>query len=130
MPEHPSEPRSIAPPVVLLVDDDDLVLALMLRALAGHVGTILLANGPAEAVTMLAQHRHPIDIMVTDVAMPQTSGAELAAIAQRHHPAITVLFISGFPHARSEGRVPPAAHLLIKPFSPDELRDAVLKLLG
>lgn len=76
------------------------------------------------------QHDGPIDVLVTDVVMPQLSGPELAASLLRERPDLKVLYISGYPEsALGNLKVLEAGtSYLPKPFSPAELARRVRML--
>lgn len=110
----------------MIVDDDPLVLNMMRRALDGRVHELIACNCPSEAAQLLAQRARGVDILLTDIAMPKLNGLQLAEVARRHHPGVTLRFISGFVDVGDERRMPEDAQLLTKPFTPDELRRFVL----
>jgi signal transduction histidine kinase len=76
---------------VLLVDDDEPVLALTAMMLREHGYSVLEANGGAAALGLLDRCDEPIDVLVTDLAMPGMRGSELAAYARRRRPDLPVL---------------------------------------
>lgn len=81
---------------VLLAEDEDAVRALA-RCILQAAGYIVLeaANG-AEALEIVARHIGPIDLLLTDVVMPEMGGRELAESLQIFHPEIGLLFMSGY----------------------------------
>ncbi|WP_097091389.1 hybrid sensor histidine kinase/response regulator [Novosphingobium sp. Chol11] len=104
------------PLVILAVDDDDLVLtntAGMLEEL-GH--TVFQAGSGADALRMLAEGE--VDLVITDHAMPNMTGAQLADALDEIHPGLPVIIITGYaelpPHATKRLR-------LDKPFKQAEL---------
>jgi CheY-like chemotaxis protein len=111
---------------VLFVDDDDQVrepIAALLRASAFRV---LEASSAIEAMRILAQER--VDVLFTDVVMPERDGIELAKQARALHPHIRVLFATGyFSRARSAQSL---GRLLFKPVRADELEAALGEALG
>ncbi|MEO5722715.1 MAG: PAS domain S-box protein [Ilumatobacteraceae bacterium] len=114
------------PTTVLLVEDDnDLreILAEELRSL-DH-GTIEAPNGRAG----LEQIGRPIDLLVTDVQMPGIDGITLAAAFAANSPDSKVLFMTGLIPVEVSGRLPSGAPILRKPFTTDEFRAAVSRLL-
>jgi CheY-like chemotaxis protein len=110
------------PATVLVVDDAEAVRELVRLALQGTGRRIVVAASGAEAVAEAAGL--PIDVLVTDVLLPDLSGPELAAVLRAEHPTLRVIYISGwYDHADFPGvRDGP---LLTKPFSIDDLRRAV-----
>jgi PAS domain S-box-containing protein len=118
-PEEEAGPTRILS--VLAVDDDALVLlntAAMLEDL-GHV--VHQASSGAEALPLLAKHQ--VDLLLTDFAMPQMNGVELAQIARADRPDLPVLLATGFAELGDTA----AAHFprLAKPFTQDDLARAV-----
>lgn len=112
---------TVRPLVVLAVDDDPLVLtntAAMLED-AGH--RVLTASSGRQALQMLAETR--VDLLVTDFAMPEMTGAQLADAAQAGWPGLPALMVSGYAEL-PEGA---AANLprLAKPFRQEQLAQAI-----
>ncbi len=115
------------PPVarVLLVEDQEMVRSMLVRALVGMGFQVLTANDGEQALELLA--RRTVDCVVSDVVMPRLSGIELAKVMAQRWPQVHVLLVTGFvdaPHAVPEG-VP----ILSKPFLPRELGRRVRELL-
>jgi PAS domain S-box-containing protein len=107
--------------VVLAVDDDSLVLtntAAMLED-AGH--RVLQAQSGKAALQLLSEHR--VDLLVTDFAMPEMNGAQLAQAAQVGWPALPVLLVSGY--AELSETMAEDFPRLAKPFRQDQLLPAV-----
>ena len=106
---------------VLLVDDEGVLRDLLTRGLReAGLGVVASATAP-EALSVLRQEPHGIDLVIADVWMPGMTGIELVAQVRRRWPDLPVLFISGdeLPaHA-------PDAPLLRKPFALNELVTAI-----
>ncbi len=100
---------------VLVVDDDDAVRATTSDVLAELGYAVRSAGGGPQALKMLAQDPK-IDVLLTDVVMPGMSGPALARHAKLLHPALPILFISGY--ADPEGITGEAllGRLVRKPF--------------
>ncbi len=109
---------------LLLVEDNAFVRQATTRALVGAGFTVVACALPEEALRVLSSARPPIDILVTDVVMPQMNGYALAAEARRARPGIRVLYISGYggDDAPREGD---GAPVLKKPFTSDRLVEEV-----
>jgi PAS domain S-box-containing protein len=127
----PEQP--VAPPAsdvsaalrILAVDDDPLVLmntAAMLEDL-GH--SVLEAHSAAEALDILRDGR-AIDVVITDHAMPQMTGAELAQVLQRERPALPVVMATGY--AELPVASPTDAIRLTKPFRQQDLADVLAQV--
>ncbi len=84
---------------VLFVDDDARVLASLRRGLTDEPYDTLFANNASEAVAMLREH--PVQVLVTDLRMPDMSGLELLEIAKVERPEVTRLILSGQPQLDS-----------------------------
>jgi DNA-binding response OmpR family regulator len=107
---------------VLIVDDEPSVRALAVRVLtvAGY-RTIELPDG-REAWDLLRQGEPRVDLVLTDVVMPQLMGTELAALIGEHLPHIPVLLLSGYDPAELRARgIACPVELITKPFAIDDL---------
>ena len=90
----PSKPRSERKLRVLAVDDEELVLKALGRALNGH--EVLLASSGREAIELL-QTRGPFDLILCDVMMPDLTGADVFSEVRRAHPGTErrIVFVTG-----------------------------------
>ncbi|HYE05882.1 MAG TPA: ATP-binding protein, partial [Planctomycetota bacterium] len=105
---------------VLVVEDEEHVRELLREILEDNGFKVLSAARPSEAVAQL-QRTH-VDLLVTDLVMPQTGGRELAERLRVLTPDLRVLFMSGYADVRPEAG---EARLLAKPFTAHALIDAV-----
>ncbi|MGD0248195.1 MAG: ATP-binding protein, partial [Candidatus Limnocylindrales bacterium] len=115
---------------ILLVEDEPTVRDFCKRALSAEGYQVHLA-GPHDALEMAASLGSKLDLLVTDVVMPDFDGPTIAAALRSRKPDLRVLFMSGYPRDREDeltGAVAEGA-VLAKPFSPRELCDAVRKVL-
>jgi two-component system cell cycle sensor histidine kinase/response regulator CckA len=116
---------------VLVVDDDPMVLDVTRRALTEHGYYVLAAASPADALRVA--ERTSIDLLVTDVVMPGTSGSALAdaLAATRPGGAPPVLYISGYTgdEVIRQRLLRPEQPFLQKPFDGDLLARRVRRLL-
>jgi PAS domain S-box-containing protein len=116
---------------ILLVEDEPLVRELVRAVLRNEGYTILEAADGREALRIAGQHHGPIDLLVTDVVMPEMSGRELAEQLSLAGQPLKVLFMSGYTddavvrHGLRVARV----HFLAKPFSPLRLAAKVREVL-
>jgi DNA-binding NtrC family response regulator len=111
--------------LVLVVDDEPILLALMERALREAGYPVLSAPNGREALRLVLQAVTPPGILVTDIRMDGLNGAALAALITARYSATRVLLVSaGDPEYR---QVP--WPFLRKPFTLDQLIDAVDGLL-
>ena len=115
---------------VLLVEDEVSVRALAHRALTEAGYTVIRAASGVEGLRQAKDHVGPIDLLLTDVVMPDMGGPELASHLALLRPATRVLYMSGYPAGVLEEDVLQAgSHYLPKPFSPDTLRRRVRDVL-
>ena len=108
---------------MLLVEDEEPVRELVRRVLEGAGYAVLAAARPSEA-TRILDDEPPVDLMLTDVVMPEMSGYDLAEHVRERRPEIRLLFMSGYA-PRLSGAKLAAGELLKKPFSPEQLARAV-----
>lgn len=115
---------------ILLVEDNPMILDLARNILNQHGYKVCSANRAEKARQIMEQEAH-IDLLVTDVVMPGTSGIQLAGQLREYRPDLKVLFITGHAeemvpeHELSAGR----SELLPKPFTVQTLMTAVQSLL-
>jgi PAS domain S-box-containing protein len=81
---------------ILLVEDDDPVRAVAMGILRRHGYQVLAARHAGEALLLCERHSGAIQLLVTDVVMPQMSGPELARRLERERPEMKVLYMSGY----------------------------------
>ncbi|MGH7482620.1 MAG: ATP-binding protein, partial [Longimicrobiales bacterium] len=130
---EPGQPAvaAVAPATVLVVEDDDGVRTLVRRTLGAAGYEIHDARSPVEALAILESDAAGIDLMLSDIVMPDTSGPCLAAEAHRRWPHLRLLYMSGYTgemlerHGLGEVDVP----LLEKPFTGGELLDVIRRVL-
>jgi signal transduction histidine kinase/ActR/RegA family two-component response regulator len=116
---------------VLLVEDEEQVRHLVRFILQNQGYTVLEAGTPSEALEIATRHDSPIDLLLTDVVMPQMNGRVLADLLKPERPGMAVLFISGYTANAvvQHGVLGPAMAYLQKPFTPDALARAVRQTL-
>ncbi|MEP6812908.1 MAG: ATP-binding protein, partial [Actinomycetota bacterium] len=112
---------------ILLVEDEEPVRELVRRVLEGAGYDVLATGLPSEAEHLLAGAEH-VDLMLTDVVMPEMSGYDLAARVRETHPGIRLMFMSGYAHS-VPGSEQATGPLLKKPFAPEQLARAVRSTL-
>ncbi len=115
--------------VILLVDDTAAVLAIAKKMLEILGYTILSSDSPKEALRIAESCPHTIDLLITDMAMPELSGRELADAVQDLFPDIKVLFMSGY-IGSSMDMQDDSASFIQKPFSLKDLSGKIRNLLG
>jgi len=112
---------------VLIVEDEEALREVTRRLLTRQGYTVITAGDGAEALEAASVYRGDIDLLLTDVIMPQMLGKEAAARIREGRPGIRVLYMSGYaqPILASQGRLDPDVILLDKPFTERELLDKV-----
>jgi two-component system cell cycle sensor histidine kinase/response regulator CckA len=110
-------------PTILAVDDDRKVLGLLENVLASAGYQVLTADGGRKAVELHEKASSRIDLLLTDVIMPDLTGPVLAERLRARQPDLQVLFISGFHDADLVQRFLTLKQftLLPKPFTVDGL---------
>jgi len=116
---------------ILVCEDDDTVrrlTALMLRSV-GY--TVLSARGGAHSLEVLADHTGPLDMLLTDVVMPDMNGNRLADLLTAEHEGLKVLFMSGYTSnvIAHHGMLDEGVEFLEKPFSRSRLLQRVRQVL-
>ena len=100
---------------ILVVEDEDRVRGYSTEALAELGYTVIGAHDGPSALALI-ERGEAIDLLFTDVVMPEMSGRELAEAARRHIPALRILYTSGYTREDIEPTGPIAAGVLKKPF--------------
>lgn len=116
---------------LLLVEDEAGVRRLIFEALTSLGYAVLLAATPGEALRLSNEHEGPIQLMITDVVMPEMNGKQLAERLGAERPDTRVLFISGYSgdSMGKHGALDADIAFLQKPVSLDELGRRVRGLL-
>ncbi len=111
---------------VLIVDDEPPILELAARALGAAGYDVLRASTPARALE-LVRGEHPIDLVLSDVVMPEMQGPQLVTEIRRVSPSTGAVLMSGYVGA---AEVPADVPFLVKPFSPRDLIATVQRALA
>ena len=102
---------------VLVVDDEVAISGIIAKCLQRRGYTVLRADSGARALELLATEGD-VDLLITDLVMPEMTGRELATRVTRLRPGIKVLYMSGYSaDTLGEGAWAPGSQLLGKPFS-------------
>src|SRR5699024_6058095 len=109
---------------VLLVEDERAVRASARRMLERRGYRVVTARHGGDALALLRAGEPPIDVVVTDVRMPELDGAALLAVLDVERPTLPVVLVSGY--AEGDGPLPPGTPdrrlaFLEKPFAADVL---------
>ncbi len=116
---------------VLLVEDDPVVRDLIRRILVRYAYRVLEASSGPEALEVCRNHDAPIDLVLTDVVMPQMSGRELIEELVTVRPDLRVLYMSGYSSEAvvRHGMLDKYTPFLQKPFTPDTLARKLREIL-
>ena len=130
-PVAPASDRAAGPVLgargrILVVDDEPMVVRAVSQILTRMGFAVLSAAGPIEAAARFAAAEGGVDLLLTDVVMPEGGGRKLVQDLREREPALRVLFMSGFTgheSVRDERQLP--GPLLTKPFTAARLVAAV-----
>jgi len=116
---------------VLVVEDDALVREITVRALRAAGYRVTVAERPQQALELPAERLAEMRLLVTDVVMPGLNGRALADELLRRHPALRVLFVSGYTQdtLAARGVMDSGIAFLPKPFTPATLLTRVREVL-
>jgi two-component system cell cycle sensor histidine kinase/response regulator CckA len=117
---------------ILLVEDEDAVRSFAARALRMRGYTVLEAHGGDVALDMVRKHQGTIDLVISDVVMPNMDGPTMVRAALKLRPEMRVIFISGYAEdtfRRTEEKVEDL-HFLPKPFGLKQLVAKVKDVLA
>jgi len=116
---------------VLVVEDEDMVRSLASRTLREHGYTVLEARHGADALRQLAAPSTAVDLVISDVVMPEMGGRELGRRLATLRPSLPVLYISGYTgeDVIQRGLLDAGAPFQQKPFAPEGLARKVREML-
>ena len=126
-PQLPPPPRK----TVLVVDDEASIRSLMRRILEREGFDAIEADNGRTGLEALSKHSGEVQLLVTDIVMPETTGFELATKARELRPDIKVLFMSGYSGVAGfdPANLPSGSAFLQKPFSLTTFMAKVRELL-
>ncbi|MEZ4457060.1 MAG: ATP-binding protein [Gemmatimonadales bacterium] len=112
---------------VLVVEDDDMVRTITMAILADGGYRVEARNGPSAALAYLLEAGTHVDLVVSDIVMPNMSGPAFGRALAETHPALPMLFISGYnPDDETRNDLSRLGHpFLAKPFTREGLLRAV-----
>jgi two-component system, cell cycle sensor histidine kinase and response regulator CckA len=116
---------------ILIVEDEDMVRALASRGLREQGYTVIEARHGADALRQLEQHPSTIDLVISDVVMPEMGGRELGRRLATLRPSMPVLYTSGYTgeDVIQRGLLDPDMPFQQKPFAPEDLARKVREML-
>ncbi len=132
MAQQAETPRSVAPDApgnetILLVEDEPSILRMVTMMITRSGYNVISASTPREAIRLADQNAGTIDLLLTDVVMPEMNGRDLAKNLLARYPSMKRLFMSGYTAdvIADQGRVDDGVHFIQKPFT---LKDINLKI--
>jgi CheY-like chemotaxis protein len=119
----PDLPAEHGNETILLVEDESTILEMTTRMLERLGYTVVAAATPGEAIRLAHKYRGRIDLLMTDVVMPEMNGRQLAANLLSHYPNFKCLFVSGYTAnvIAHHGVLDEGVHFIQKPFSMKDL---------
>ncbi|MGP0092072.1 MAG: cell cycle histidine kinase CckA [Xanthobacteraceae bacterium] len=117
---------------ILLVEDEEGLRALNARGLASRGYTVLQAGNGVEAIELLDKREGSVDLVVSDVVMPEMDGPTLLKELRRRDPELKIIFVSGYAEDAFEKNLPERGQFafLPKPFTLKQLVAAVKETLA
>ncbi|HEV2565061.1 MAG TPA: ATP-binding protein, partial [Microvirga sp.] len=140
--EAPEEAKADAPKkpaadmtgqgTILLVEDEDPVRAVNARALSARGYTVLEAASGIEALEIIQERGAPVDLVVSDVVMPEMDGPTLLGELRKLYPDLKVIFVSGYAEEAFRKNLPEGEefNFLPKPFSLRQLVETVKQVMA
>ena len=122
-------PLNGTPGTILLVDDEPPVRRVTERVLVRWGYSVLTAGSGREALDLARQHRGRIDLLISDLGMPEMDGHALARAIRQLRPAVAVLFLSGERPGPAADAPVTGESFLQKPFTIEELTAKVRGML-
>ncbi len=123
---------SLIKATILLVDDEPMVLKMLQTFLTSQNYQVICASGGQQALSIIEQHQHPIDLLITDIRMPDMNGIRLLEAIHQLLPALPVLLMTGYTDFELvvEGLKQHAFDLLFKPIDFEQLNWCISKALA
>jgi two-component system cell cycle sensor histidine kinase/response regulator CckA len=117
---------------ILLVEDEEGLRALNARGLASRGYTVLEAGNGVEAIEVLAKSDWQVDLVVSDVVMPEMDGPTLLRELRSRNPTLKIIFVSGYAEDAFQKHLPADGQFmfLAKPFTLKQLVNAVKETLA
>lgn len=130
--EGAARPAAGGHETILLVEDEPTILELVQTMLEGQGYTVIAAGTPSEGLRLAGEYPGGIQLLITDVIMPEMNGLDLARGLLASYPGLRMLFMSGYTAdvIAHHGVLDPGVCFLEKPFKTDALAAKVREALG
>jgi DNA-binding NtrC family response regulator len=124
-------PTKVASESVLVVEDSEAVRNMLCRILRINGYKVMEAPNGEAALKLFSEHAAILDMLISDVVMPEMSGIELASKLRESHPSMRVLLMSGYSGTAMtrHGELQSDFPFLEKPFNPDTVARKVREVL-
>jgi signal transduction histidine kinase/CheY-like chemotaxis protein len=131
-PEDASTPDTLGKTTILIVEDETALLSLAATVLERLGHTVLTASTPNEAIRLAETHKRHLQLLITDVVMPEMNGRDLAKHILSLCPGLKRMFMSGYTDdlIAHHGALDEGVELIQKPFSARDLAAKVHDILG
>ena len=121
----------LQPPIILIVDDEPSILDVVEIVLRRADYRVLTASDAQTALQRFESLSEPVDLLLTDITMPNLEGPQLTDLIRRHSPRTKVLYMTGHPTRSALARgLSERDDILRKPFHPRELLQRVERALS
>lgn len=118
-------------PKVLIIDDTEEVLSTLCKYFNQKDYDVISANNGLDALKTIEKEIDSLDIIITDLVLPNVSGVALISIVKKKYPGLPVIAITGWgEHPEALAKEANADLVLEKPFKPPVLEKAARNLLG
>lgn len=126
-PAVPQQSRKMDKKTLMIVEDNWMVREMILSMLEPDQYKVLCADSPLMAQTIADSYEGLIDLLVTDVIMPEMSGPELYKLLTEKRPELPVLFISGYTYDMTlhDGKQDDDVNFLPKPFTTEQFLSSI-----
>jgi PAS domain S-box-containing protein len=130
-PPERQEPPAAGSETILIIEDEDVVRQLACRGLRDQGYSVVEARNGVEALQYIEHNRGAVDLVISDVVMPELGGRELGQSLDRVEPGLPVLYMSGYTgeDVVQRGLMEPGAPFQQKPFTPVGLATKVRAML-
>ena len=117
---------------ILLVEDEESVRAFSARALRATGYEMLEAEGGEEAIEVLEDHDYQVDLIISDVVMPEMDGPTMLKSIRHKMPDLKIIFVSGYAEesVRRDIEDDQSVDFLPKPYSLDQINSKVKEVLS
>ncbi|MCF7910502.1 PAS domain S-box protein [Candidatus Pacearchaeota archaeon] len=125
------EKTAIGNETVLVVEDEPAILEIAKISIKNHGYRVLAAKTPSEAITIAKSKNETIDLLITDIVLPEMDGKKLEKLLKNIFPNIKVLFMSGYTEnvIMKRGLLRENINFIQKPFSLNSLADKIREVL-